>query len=113
MLTLTILKLLYIFNLTALCLNGTRSCVHFMDVIIGDIPFELTQAGNLVVGGGGGLAPGWQTVTWGIYSSGCVRSIDWLRSKEWYGGGGGGGWMGVCSNVGDAGGGLGGGGGWL
>ena len=31
------IKLLYI-NLTTLCVNGTSSCVDFMDVIMGDIP---------------------------------------------------------------------------
>ena len=27
-----------IYNLTTLCLNGTLSCVDFVDVIMGDIP---------------------------------------------------------------------------
>ena len=27
-----------IYNLTTPCLNGTLSCVHFMDVAMGDIP---------------------------------------------------------------------------
>ena len=29
-----------IYNLTTLCLNGTLSCVDFMDVIMGDIPID-------------------------------------------------------------------------
>ena len=28
-----------LYNLTTLCLNGTLSCVDFMDVIMEDIPF--------------------------------------------------------------------------
>ena len=33
------IKLLYIYNLTTLCLNGTLSCVDFMDVAMGYITF--------------------------------------------------------------------------
>ena len=29
------------YNLTTLCLNGTLSCVDFMDVIMGDIPLSV------------------------------------------------------------------------
>ena len=36
--TILSIKLLYIHNITTLCLNGTLSCVDFMDVIMGDIP---------------------------------------------------------------------------
>ena len=28
----------YLYNLTTLCLNGTYSCVDFMDFIMGDVP---------------------------------------------------------------------------
>ena len=30
--------LAYLYNLSTLCLNGTLSCVNFMDVTMGDIP---------------------------------------------------------------------------
>ena len=35
-----------IYNLTTLCLNGTLSCVDFMDVIMGDIPYITTLCLN-------------------------------------------------------------------
>ena len=30
-------------NLTKLCLNGTLSCVHFVDVTMGDVPTRSSQ----------------------------------------------------------------------
>ena len=33
-----------IYNLTTLCLNGALPCVDFMDVIMGDIPFKDTDS---------------------------------------------------------------------